>query len=202
MEATWPPARRWQDGGWTLRDGAGGGKRVSAATTDGVPQGPLPPLVMVRQGQDALDASLAGYAVVDPSVLYTVPVAGLVGAGDAEWPPSDRSLSLWAASGTGPARIAVMERVAGPKAVLTAPDGVAFVAADGDIAMIHAVEVAAHARRRGTGRRLLCAAAAWAQAQGADTLALAVTARNAAARALYANAGMVQATTYHYRERS
>ncbi|MEL6679458.1 MAG: GNAT family N-acetyltransferase, partial [Pseudomonadota bacterium] len=32
VEATWPAAHMWQQDGWTMRDGAGGGKRVSAAT--------------------------------------------------------------------------------------------------------------------------------------------------------------------------
>ena len=35
MEATWPAASRRETGIWTLRDGQGGGKRVSAATTTG-----------------------------------------------------------------------------------------------------------------------------------------------------------------------
>jgi len=34
LAATWPAARVWQQDGWTLRDGAGGGKRVSAASAD------------------------------------------------------------------------------------------------------------------------------------------------------------------------
>jgi len=33
-EATWPEARRWQVGPFTLRDGQGGGQRVSAATAE------------------------------------------------------------------------------------------------------------------------------------------------------------------------
>ncbi len=32
VDHTWPAARRWTENGWTLRDGQGGGKRVSAAT--------------------------------------------------------------------------------------------------------------------------------------------------------------------------
>jgi N-acetylglutamate synthase len=35
LEATWPPAARHRAGPWVLRDGAGGGKRVSAATAEG-----------------------------------------------------------------------------------------------------------------------------------------------------------------------
>jgi N-acetylglutamate synthase len=35
MEATWPPAATTRLGPWLLRDGKGGGKRVSAATLAG-----------------------------------------------------------------------------------------------------------------------------------------------------------------------
>ena len=34
LEATWPPAARRRVGPWTIRDGQGGGKRVSAATAE------------------------------------------------------------------------------------------------------------------------------------------------------------------------
>ena len=33
MEATWPAARVWREGPFLCRDGAGGGKRVSAASS-------------------------------------------------------------------------------------------------------------------------------------------------------------------------
>ena len=32
IDHTWPAAKIWTETGWTLRDGQGGGKRVSAAT--------------------------------------------------------------------------------------------------------------------------------------------------------------------------
>ncbi|WP_136683324.1 GNAT family N-acetyltransferase [Falsirhodobacter xinxiangensis] len=200
MEATWPPARRWREGPWTLRDGAGGGKRVSAATLDGDVDGSFPALVMIRPDEEALDAALAAYAIVDPTLIYTAPVAVLTGAAvEAAWPPSPEALAIWAAGGIGPARVAVMERARG--AALTVPGGAAFVAVDGDIAMIHAVEVAPDARRQGLGLRLLQGAAEWAGRQGARDLALAVTRANQPARTLYEKAGMVQASHYHYRER-
>ncbi|MDH2326681.1 GNAT family N-acetyltransferase [Cereibacter sp. SYSU M97828] len=200
MEATWPPARRWREGPWTLRDGAGGGKRVSAATLEGAPDGSFPPLVMIRPGEEALDAALAHYAAVDPTLIYTAPVAALAGAGvDATWPPPPGALAIWAAGGIGPARVAVMERARG--AALIVPGGAAFVAVDGDVAMIHAVEVAPESRRRGLGLGLLAGAAEWAGRQGARDLALAVTRANRPARALYERAGMVRAGHYHYRER-
>ena len=75
----------------------------------------------------------------------------------------------------------------------------AFVAAAGGVAMVHAVEVAASARRRGIGARLMATAARWAAEAGAERLALAVTRENVAARALYDALGMTQVASYHYR---
>ena len=65
--------------------------------------------------------------------------------------------------------------------------------------MLSALQVAPFARRRGLAGRLVRAAAAWAAAAGAPTLALAVKVENAPARALYAGLGMVEAGAYHYR---
>jgi GNAT superfamily N-acetyltransferase len=111
---------------------------------------------------------------------------------------------MWAGEGIGPARRAVMDRVAGPcTAVIAgpveAPVGAAFVALDGGIAMVHAMAVVPAARRRGIARRMLAAAADWAADRGGRTLALAVTEANGAARALYAGVGMVDVAGYHYR---
>ncbi len=222
VEATWPPARRFRDGPWTLRSGAGGGKRVCAATAEapvddeGIAameraQAALgqDALVMLRAGEDALDRLLGarGYRVVDPVVAYAAPAAALAAPApevEALWPPTDAQIALWAEGGIGPARIAVMGRAAGPKTALLAlhdghPAGVAFVACDGDTAMIHAVEVAPALRRRGAARRILQAAARWAQDVDATTLSLVVTRQNTAARALYASLGMQVVGQYHYR---
>ena len=35
MEATWPPHATHRQGPWLIREGAGGGKRVSAASVEG-----------------------------------------------------------------------------------------------------------------------------------------------------------------------
>ncbi len=48
--------------------------------------------------------------------------------------------------------------------------------------MLHAVEVREAQRRKGVGGHLLRAAANWAGRQGAERLALVVTAQNLAAR--------------------
>jgi GNAT superfamily N-acetyltransferase len=220
MEATWPAARVWRDGPFLLRDGDGGGKRVSAASLQGpweladlqrlatlMPE----PLVLIRPGEEALDQALAerGWRVVDPVVAYAAPVAQLVAelpplAAFPHWPPLQIAASIWSEGGIGPARIKVMERVAGAKCAVLAragdrPAGVAFVAHLGDQAMLHALEVRPHLRKQGTGEVILRAAANWAAAQGAKQLSLVVTKRNAAARALYDRLGMAVVGQYHYR---
>ena len=89
VEGTWPPARIWSEGPWTLREGAGGGKRVSAATANGpvtdtdIAQAETAmqgigqrSLFMIREGDEALDALLAarGYDRIDEVVLYVAPI--------------------------------------------------------------------------------------------------------------------------------
>lgn len=219
LAATWPAARVWQQDGWTLRDGAGGGKRVAAASAgEGaraadlaglMPDGPL---AMLRPDQSALDADLAalGYAVLDPTLVYAAPVADLaqkpphVSLFDI-WPPLAIMREIWADGGIGPARLAVMERAPGPKTGLIArlsdrAVGSGFCAIHDRIAMLHAVEIAPAYRRQGAARTMLHGAAHWAQGQGADWLALAVTEANAPARTLYEAAGMQPVTRYHYRQ--
>ncbi len=224
VEATWPPTRCFRAGPWTIRDGAGGGKRASAATAEApVTEADIatleaemaaldqPSLVMIRAGEEALDQMLevAGYAIVDPVVLYAAPVARLAEppphlAAFPHWPRLAAADEIWAEGGIGAARLAVMDRAAGPKTAILAraddtPAGAAFVAIHGQTAMIHAVEVAPALRRKGAARHMMQAAACWAEAEGATTLALAVTTRNAAARALYASLGMAVVGQYHYR---
>nr|WP_256500364.1 GNAT family N-acetyltransferase [Limimaricola litoreus] len=198
-----------------LRIGAGGGARVSAATLEGpFDQDDIAaaeaamrgegraPLFMVRTGEAALDATLdaRGYAVKDPTVILAARLAALDAIpAQAHWPPGAAQRALWAEGGIGAARIAVMERAGGPKAVLHHPGGCAFVARHGEIAMLHALEVTPAARRRGTGRALMAMAAGWAHEQDCAWLALAVTRANAPARALYAKLGYEETAAYHYR---
>jgi len=222
LEATWPAAETAQAGPWHLRRGMGGGNRVSAATLEGPPGDPTDaeavmrgwgqrPLFMVRPGEDALDAALAarGYSLHDASILLEGTVAGLAAPVlDATAIDCEGRLAcmdaIWAAGGIGPARLAVMDRVAGPRAFLLGrlgdrPAACGFVAVAGGIAMLHALEVAPFARRQGIGARLTRLAAHWAAGQGAARLALAVTDANAPARALYGGLGLAEAARYHYR---
>ena len=224
IEATWPPLHRHRLGPWTIRDGAGGGKRVSAASAEAavaasdLPQAEAamralgqPPLFLIRPWDSGLDSLLAArdYRKIDPVLAYAAPVDRF-GPPPAmtsfpHWPPMAIARSLWAEAGIGSARLAVMDRVTGPKTALLArardrAAGVAFVALDGDIAMLHALEITPDQRRQGCAGILLRAAALWARDQGATTLCLVVTEANAAARALYVSAGMEVVGQYHYRQ--
>ena len=226
MEATWGPASTQRLGPWTVRNGLGGGKRVSATTaaddwqdTD-IPQAEAamaalnqPALFLIREGDGLLDQALMarGYRIVDPVVAYAAPLASLPQVPDRmttfpHWPPMAIAADLWAEGGIGPGRLAVMERVQGPKTVILgrAQDraaGTAFVAIHERTAMLHALEVTPSQRRQGSAHNILRAAAAWAQANGADTLSLVVTVANDPARRLYASLGMTVVGQYHYRQK-
>lgn len=225
IDATWPAAAFHECGPFRLREGRGGGKRVSAATTNKAASVPeiaaaedamralgQRPLFMLRPEQAELDEALAarGYALVDPVVIYTAEVATL-GEKPAPitlfpvWPPLAIMRELWSDAGIGPERLAVMARASEPKAAFLARQkdraaGIAFVACHGPVAMLHALEVVPTMRRNGAARNIMRGAAHWAAAQGAEWLALAVTRDNAPARALYAALGMVEMTGYHYRQ--
>ncbi len=224
-EATWPPARTWQEGPWILRDGAGGGKRVSAATANGpVTASDLPqaeaamramgqtPLFMIRQGEDALDSLLAdqGYRIIDPVNLYAGPIAPLTQEPPARatayaiWEPLEIQRDIWAEGGVGPARVAVMQRAKVPKtAILTRngqhPAGTAYTAIHDSIAMMHALEVREVDRLTGQGRNATKQSALWAAQHGATHLATLCTQENTGANALYTSLGMTCVGQYHYR---
>lgn len=223
LAATWPPRATEARDGWLLRDGAGGGKRVSAASAvseeadiaiaeDAMRARGQTPLFQVTQDHVGLDAVLAGkgYRLLDPTVIYVARCADLgrkpprVSLFDI-WPPLAIMRDLWAEGGIGPERLAVMERACAPHTGFVAriddrAAGAAFAAIHDRIAMVHAIEVAPHARRKGLGSVILRGVAYWAQAQGADWLALAVTDANTGARALYDTLGFEIAARYHYRE--
>lgn len=98
-----------------------------------------------------------------------------------------------------------MERAVGPKTTFLGrcddqPAGTLFVALDGDIAMVHAVEVSSPHRRKGLAKHMMAAAAFWAQDRGARHLALLTTKENGAANPLYASLGMDVVGSYHYRQ--
>lgn len=224
-EATWPAAARHAAGAFTVREGRGGGQRVSAATADGgwgeadidlalAKEAALGqrPLFMVRDGEEALDAALAarGYRIKDPVNIYAAEVADLAAepappmAGFTIWPPLAIMRDLWAEGGIGAERVAVMERVAGRKTAILGrsndrASGAAFVACHGDTAMLHALHIVPDQRRQGSAVKMMRKAAHWAQDQGMSRFSVLVTAANQPANALYASLGMHIVGHYHYR---
>ncbi len=224
LETTWPAAETSRAGGFLLRNGADGGKRVSAATR----LSPLDAtdiesaenamaalgqagLFMIR-GQDLpLDAVLSsrGYEVVDPVTIYAsdptsmsarIPPVSVFEV----WEPLAIQREIWAAGGVGTSRLKVMERAAGPKTSLfgrasNRPAGSVFVAMNRQFAMVHALEVLSGFRRRGLGKLMMQGAANWACKNNAKTLLLAVTEANMAANRLYSSMGMTVVERYHYR---
>ena len=223
IDATWPAQTFDQRDGWMLREGAGAGKRASAATLVKVgadieaaemAQQAMgqEPLFMIRDGQDELDQALAqrGYQVVDTTLLYGCPIETLVpdhlptGLSYTIWPPLRIMTDIWDDGGVGPARRALMHRAKGARTGILARTGqdaagVAFVAMHGDIAMTHAVEVKQAFRQKGVARLTMAQAALWAQDQGAKYMALATTHDNVAANQLYQALGMSDVGQYHYR---
>ncbi|WP_340108405.1 GNAT family N-acetyltransferase [Pikeienuella sp. HZG-20] len=230
LEATWPAAELVEQGGWRLRRGADGGKRVSAATrAPGAPDAGAadveaaaaamrawgqPALFRINEGEDGLDRTLAdiGYLKADETTVFAAEAGALIDAR----PETARIIrggtrialmeEIWAAGGVGPGRLAVMARAPEPKAYMIArlgdrPAAVAFAATSGEIAAVHALETLAAARRQGAARMLMSGAARFAEENGARWLALAVTERNIAASTLYRALGMAPATKYHYRVR-
>lgn len=225
MDATWPAARFLARGPWTLRRGRGGGNRVSAATLDGPPWKAdvefaeremrgfgQEPLFMIRPGDETLDKTLKarGYAIRDAVTIYSCPVEHLCDLALPRvtvftvWQPLAIMREIWATGGTGPERLAIMDRVQAPKTGLMArfndkPGGVAFVGIHRGIAMLHALEILPHQRQQGLGGWMMRAAAIWAAAQGAHTMSVMCTTANKGANALYTSLGLDVVGHYHYR---
>jgi ribosomal protein S18 acetylase RimI-like enzyme len=222
MDATWPAAEYRHLGPWLIRKGAGGGKRVSAASVAGdwtpqdIPQAISAmqdlgqrPLFLIRAQDSDLDHTLnkIGFQIIDPVLVYAAPTSQLADQtaphSYPHWPPLAITREIWA--GIGPARIDVMARASEKTAILIRRQdrvaGVVFVAKSGNTAMLHALEVSPAHRRQGSAQNLVISAASWAQRQGADTISLVVTTANAPARALYDKLGMQVIGGYHYRQR-
>ncbi len=161
----------------------------------------------------ALAAALAGrgYVERDPTVMLAAPPDTILA--DTRHEPGETLVSdraplrlqeeIWAEGGIGPARLAVMGRVRGPRAFLLSrkgqrPGGVGFVAVAGGIGFLHALFVPSGLRGQGHGRRLLGAAAAFAGRHGARHLAVVTTGENLPAQLLFVNAGMTFCGGYTY----
>jgi len=229
LSATWPAEAEERLGPFLLRRSSGGGQRVTAAIPaveidpDGLSQAIAAaaarmrdwgqrPIFQLGTGDALLDAALdaAGWTVKDPVTVMAAELDALEPVrcppltSFAHWPPLAAQAAIWAESGIGPDRIAVMARVTGPKAALMTregefPAGTGFVALHDGVAVCHALVTLPHLRGRGAGGRMLDRAVLWAREAGARQLALAVTTANDGARRLYARHGLTARFGYHYR---
>lgn len=224
FEDTWPAAEYANAGGFRVGRGLGVGGRVGSAIAAGpwVPDDiaraervhrawSQPPLFRVPDDDAAPVAALraAGYRRQTPTAIMAAPVAVLADrtippiTTFAVWPPLAIQRHIWAAGRIDPVRQAVMARVAGPRAAILGrirdrAAGAAFVAAAGDVAMLHAVEVLPPFRREGVAGWMIRQAAFWAQDTGAARLALAVSRDNHGARAAWDRLGFVEVAGYAY----
>lgn len=224
FESTWPAAETADSGALRSGRGLGAGGRVSSthalhsgwsgADLDAAEQihrgwGQVP-MFRVASGDVALNDALRarGYAPENPTAIMAMACDALAGdipemTSFAIWPPLEVQRILWAEGNISAARQDVMMRVAGPRTALLGRlddrvAGCAFVAVDGPVAMLHALEVAPEFRRRGLSGWLARAAAEWAVGQGAQRLGLAVSRANLAARASYDKLGFQEIETYSY----
>jgi ribosomal protein S18 acetylase RimI-like enzyme len=220
LHASWPPALQEPCGAFVFQESIEGGNRVNAArahssaTSQDVDKIEArfskrgrASIFKIRPNDAELDTILLGrnYVLIDETVCFTCSIDTLKRNGstsfEAHWPPTMSQVNLWQTAGIDAGRLVIMERVRIPKAAISTEGSVAFVAVHNDVAALHALEVAPDFRRQGKGRALVLAAAHWARAHGADTLALLVTQKNTAAIALYSSLGMQQAQGYHYRKK-
>ena len=226
VDATWPPFARFPSGIWTLRQGQGAGKRVSAASTVeiastsdiGAAEKAMhslgqTPLFMVREGQRQLDSLLdqKGYKVVDPVTVLAARCADLADYRQQSLrvifsqEPIAILREIWRQGGVDDPRIEVMRRAAPPKTFVLGryenqPVAAQFLGCHKTIGMVHAVEVLQNARRNGVGQKMMQGAAWWAQQQGMEWISCLTVCENSPAQALYRNLGMEVVSRYHYRK--
>ncbi|MDO5605017.1 MAG: GNAT family N-acetyltransferase [Paracoccus sp. (in: a-proteobacteria)] len=224
FENSWPAAEYAQAGPFRIGRGKGGGMRVSSARplSAGWSAADISEAARIQDAWeqtaafrvtdgDPLGGVLAaqGWRIHSPTLMMTAPLDVLTDravppvTAFSLWPPLAIQRELWTASGISPARQAVMTRVALPRrAILGRCDdragGVAFVAAAGETAVLHALEVVPALRRRGLAGWMMREAAIWAQRQGCHEMLLAVTAANAPAVALYRGFGFTGIGRYSY----
>lgn len=224
FEVTWPAAETVDSGGFRTGRGLDAGGRVSssrALSEDWRPEDieavekvhrdwAQQPMFRLPDSDSRLQDALLmrHYHAHTPTAVMVCDCAALAREMPrmttfAIWPPLAIQRDIWAAGNITPPRQAVMDRLTLPKTALLGrlddrAAAAGFVALDGPVAMIHAIEVAPEFRRRGLAGWIISAAAHWAQERGASRLGLAVGRANSAARAAYDRMGFAEMGGYSY----
>lgn len=212
---TWPSVSNQLQNGWLIKNGGGGGKRVSAtirvnpnakieiaeSLMESINQNKL---FMIRKGDENLDYELhkLGYKLIDPSILLGSPIERLDKTFDGEFhvAPNEKMKALWINAGINEKRLNVMNRAKVLKSYVSIDNtAVAFVAIYSSIAMVHALEVAKVKQRQGFGKKIMQQIAGWAATNGANYLTVITVHNNLPAKSLYQHLRMTKLGNYHYR---
>ncbi|GHA48150.1 N-acetyltransferase [Amylibacter ulvae] len=215
IDATWAPFEMREENGWIIREGRGGGKRVSAATQteanasienaeramDALEQQRM---FMIRAGFPTLEIQLARrqYSILDATLIMACETTKIAAKHpvDISQDPSKTQAEIWAAGGVNSERLDVMRRVSVPKACLSIQNkAAAFAAIHDGVCMVHCVEVIESMRRQGLGKQIMQAVAEWAAQNKAHTVCILVVAANHGAKTMYEKMGLVEVGKYHYR---
>jgi N-acetylglutamate synthase len=229
----WPALREVLLDGWVLRFSAGLTRRANSANPLGPVSEVdlracetlyrrlgLPTIIRVLSVIDpSVDDHLAeaGYTEEGESRVLYAPIEGVEAAGDPDVRLLDQPTQEWFAAmaalqNHSSEQAATYRRIVGQLAI---PAAFAALSDDGGIVALaygalhngllcyESVITDRRRRRRGWGRRITKALAAWARDQGAVGVCLEVEAHNASARALYDAVGLkTELYRYHYRRAS
>jgi len=221
----WPPIRKKTVGPWVIREGGGGGRRVSSTTPIGdyskedillaereMQALGQPNIFQIRNKDEDLDILLKekGYSLVDKTVIYTGNIVEISGLRVPPvttfnvWPYLSIMKSIWEKGGITDARLSVMRRCNVRKTAILGrienkAAGCAFISQSEGVSIIQSVFVLPQYRRKGLSRYIISEAAKWGVGEGTSYLALMTSKYNRKARNLYDGLGMKMIDTYHYR---
>ena len=215
IDYTWPSASIQVNQGWLVKNGLGGGKRVSA-TLQLDPQANIKNaekmmealsqnyLFMIRENDSVLDYKLdkLGYDLIDPVVIFCSPISLIDKSikGVFHSKPNTIMKRIWLNGGVSSARLNIMKRTKVSKTfILIDNKAVAFVAIHNDIAMFHALEVLKEYRREGLAKIIMQQINVWASTNGAKFISAVSVKGNIPARNFYLSIGMSEVGYYHYR---
>ena len=224
-EICWPPLNKKNIGPWVIREGEGGGNRVSSTTANDfftkedifIAENHMQLLnqkniFQIREKDLELDNILErlGYSLVDKTVVYGLKIAKMSSpcvppmTAFNIWPPLRIMKDIWEVGGTTDSRISVMERCKVRKTAILGrienkAAGCAFISEYKGIAILQALFVLPSYRRKGLARFLISESVKWVSYADSAYLALMTDKYNKEARGLYDSLGMKIIDKYHYR---
>ena len=224
-ETCWPPLNKKNIGPWVIREGAGGGNRVSSTTANDffrkedifIAENHMQLLnqkniFQIREKDLELDNILdrLGYSLVDKTVVYGSKIAKMSSpcvppmTAFNIWPPLRIMKDIWEIGGTTDSRISVMERCKVRKTAILGrienkAAGCAFISEYKGIAILQALFVLPSYRRKGLARFLISESVKWVSYAESAYLAIMTDKYNKEARGLYDSLGMKIIDKYHYR---